>query len=167
MALKSNEVLRAVIAKTRNLFLLKSPNTDPEKPWKPGFFMIYTTIGKDPLVSWLGNIITGPWNIASAYYENRSRSGPFLSSILLYSLLLASVWIPFLSFAVSGSWALCILSYLGFVFSLTLMRQEIRVKNNIPGDPVQDFLACLLCYPTVCQQVEVLRNAPRERPREQ
>ena len=142
-----------------------------EGTWKLCFFEAYTQINKKLLLGWLKSVLLGPYYASECYYTPNplrysatvlTRFRIWIQTITLYSMLLSTVLLLSLTGTVDGIWSLAVLSYLAFAFTLCIMRGEIRANNEYQGNPLLDFLACLLSYPSVCQQME--EEIERRRP---
>ena len=133
------------------------PNSS-HKTWKIGFFDFCTVMEKKYILGWLKNIVLGPYHATEAFFSTQS-DGYNLALVIItcffvYFVLLLTAMLPPLVILVSGIWVFGVLAYLGFACLLAIMRSHVRIHRGYYGNPIEDYFACLLCYPSVCQQLE-------------
>ena len=59
-----------------------------------------------------------------------------------------------LEIEIPGCYAIGWICYIAFATLVTSFRASVRAEYDINGNPVEDFFACLLVYPSVAIQLE-------------
>ena len=142
----------------RELKLASSENVHAShKTWKIGYFDFCTVMEKQYILGWMKNIVLGPYHATEAFFSTQKDyhlAHIIITSFFVYFVLLLTAMLPPLVILVSGIWVFGILAFLGFACLLAIMRSHVRIHRGYHGNPIEDFFACLLCYPSVCYQLE-------------
>jgi choline/carnitine/betaine transport len=131
---------------------------DPnEYKWKESYFEFCTTLDISIVLRWLKNIPLGPYNCAKAatIVWGQKAWVMYIYAALAYGLFFLFVLFYFLEFLIDGSWALAWLFYILFVTVICSFRVAVRMAKGILGGPVEDWLCCLFCFPSVGAQIEL------------
>ena len=129
--------------------------------WRVGFLDFCTVAKVDPIMGWLLNIFTGPYNSSKAYcvVRNLNNNLALVISAFLYLLLSGASALNALRYYIDGLWAFGWLCYLIFVVVLAVQRSRVRSHLDYYGSGLEDFFACLFSYPSVSHQMELeLKN---------
>ena len=59
---------------------------------------------------------------------------------------------------VPGSYAIAWIFYIGFVTLVASFRSSVRAEYDINGNPLEDFFATLLVYPSVAIQLDTVHK---------
>ena len=111
------------------------------------------------LKKFLLHIFIAPWSVSKIACKIKERKLGRRISIWWYavpSVMLFSLFILFhiLDLVIDGFWAMGWFLYFCFCCYVAAIRFKIREIVGIHGSGIEDFLSCVLLYPSVSVQIE-------------
>ena len=105
------------------------------------------------------HVVIAPWSLAKIACKINERNEGGKTTIWWYavpSFLLFFLFILFhiINIGISGFWAIGWFWYFCFCSYLAAIRLKIREIVGIHGSAIEDFLSCVLLYPSASLQIE-------------
>jgi len=106
---------------------------------------------------WFKNIFICPLTVYSALVKHKINKGTALS-LAITAAVSFIVWIALMIviIEVEGIYALAWVFYLVFATVVTYARHTVREHHNINGNPIEDFFASMIMFPSVACQLETV-----------
>ncbi|XP_063676898.1 uncharacterized protein LOC134813142 [Bolinopsis microptera] len=119
---------------------------DPFATWDPKLWCNFAKyIFMTPLVLYKTNMRQGG-----------QKTGSTMVAIAASVLWLSWITLHIVEIEVPGSYAIAWIFYIGFVTLVASFRSSVRAEYDINGNPLEDFFATLLVYPSVAIQLETV-----------
>jgi len=117
---------------------------DPFATWDPQLWLKFAkNIFMTPLVLYKTNIRQGG-----------QKTGSMMFAITASILWLAWIILHIVETEIPGSYAIAWICYIAFATIVTSFRASVRAEYDINGNPVEDFFASLMVYPSVAIQLD-------------